>query len=355
MRPIITDFGTFHLFGTEITPRIYGYGLMLVLGFLLAVFIAQWRARRAGEDPEHVSRCGILALIGGVVGARLAYVIENPAQFFSRGDADFAAMANITSGGLIYYGGVVLATLLVLGYLLVKKLPVRRFLDIVAVSMMIGLAFGRAGCFLNGCCYGGRADRDWPLAMEFPMYAPPLLNFADGDNPYSEGTTRPTPPYADQMTRGQIRPDPALVDEEGRLIPPSQFNDRQIAIAQASHSHPVKPAQLLGLINAMLIAGVLWAFYRLRTREGQVFGLLIVLYPITRFVLESIRADNPHNLAQLVLTHNQKTSLATIVAGVIFLVVLKFRPASAGPVLAERANVDAQPAGSSRSGRVGRR
>ncbi|MFP4052319.1 MAG: prolipoprotein diacylglyceryl transferase family protein [Phycisphaerae bacterium] len=459
MRQIIIDFGTFELFGTEFSPKVYGYGLMLVLGFLTGIYLAQWRARRSGESPEHCPQIGILALIGGVVGARLAYIIENWDSFFLAGQADLRGMLNITSGGLIYFGGVVLATLMVLGYLYVKKLPLRRYLDIVAASMMLGLAFGRMGCFLNGCCYGGVCDPKWALAMEFPMYSPPLVKLGDGNSPYSDDTLTPSPPYVAQYHEGRVTPDPRLINplafrkvetDEGRrvslpvLTPPKYFHgrltndqvepyrtqpdlreafvriageDRQISqgdwkqaqqrkdgllrgsetwdqalaadatrdgqlnreefedfyqqrrrwmlrafdrnidgeldaseaaeaneflqadqfeIASHSHSRAIRPAQVLGIVNALLLMGILLAFYRLRRREGQVFALMLMLYPVTRFVLESVRADNPHDITRGVLTHNQVTSIILLSLGALMWIGLRFLPASAGPTAVER-------------------
>ncbi|MFW5839993.1 MAG: prolipoprotein diacylglyceryl transferase, partial [Planctomycetota bacterium] len=155
MHQILFDFGTLELFGLSIPLRVYGYGLMLVLGFLSAILLAQWRARRVGENPEVIAVAGIWALLGGIFGARLAYVIENWDSQFSQEKDLLAAMLDITSGGLIYYGGLGLAALLVTLYLLYKRVPLRRYLDVVAVSLMVGLAFGRMGCLLNGCCWGG--------------------------------------------------------------------------------------------------------------------------------------------------------------------------------------------------------
>jgi len=174
MQRTIIDFGTLDLdvFGWSIPLRIYGYGLMLVLGFLVSLAVAQWRARRAGEDPEHMARVALLALVGGIVGSRVAYIIERWESHFARAEDRFAEMLDVSSGGLIYYGGVLLATAMVVAYLLRKRLPVRRYLDIVAAPLMIGLAFGRAGCTLNGCCYGARCGEHWPLGMRFPMPCP---------------------------------------------------------------------------------------------------------------------------------------------------------------------------------------
>jgi phosphatidylglycerol:prolipoprotein diacylglycerol transferase len=105
MRQILVDFGVLHLFGLSIPLRIYGYGLMMVLGFLSGIALAQWRARKSGESPDAIPALGILALIGGVVGARLAYVIQDWREF-SRAPNPLGAMLDVTSGGLIYFGGV---------------------------------------------------------------------------------------------------------------------------------------------------------------------------------------------------------------------------------------------------------
>lgn len=443
MRQIIFDFGALELLGRTIHLRVPGYGLMVALGFLLAILLARRRAKRCGESPDVLTNCGILALIGGILGSRIAYVIQHWEDFSHLG---LAGILDFTAGGLIYYGGVILATAMVLVYLRARKLSLRRYLDILAVSLMVGLAFGRAGCLLNGCCYGGVAREDWPLAMQFPMYTPPLVKLGDGENPFWEGGGA-TPIYSDQFRRGQVRPHPRLVNSfSSTLLPPVDlhgkldndqlevmFGDRTgardsfvrtagddmlldrdewyasrrkadgflrgsehwseavyfdtsgdgrltfaeawrylgarrrqlvgrfdantdgrldederaeanrwlqkdlYALAMAERSAPVKPAQPLGLINALLLAALLTVFFRLRRWEGQVFALLVIAYPITRFVLESVRADNPHHLLRGVLTHNQYTSLAMIVGGILLYLLWRRLPQSAGPVLAERA------------------
>ena len=328
MQQIIIDFGTVELLGLSFPLRVYGYGLMLVLGFLSGIYLARRRARRVGEDPDVLTRCGLLALVGGIVGARAAFIIEQR-EFYA--NASLAEIFNVTSGGLIYYGGLLLATAAVLAYLRLKHLPARRHLDILAVSIMVGLAFGRAGCTLNGCCFGGRCSDHWALGMRFPMYSKPLLKFDGRENPYSASTHTPSPAFEHQRhIPGELEVDPLLLDSAGRLIPPKDFTARQIQIAEASWSNPVRPAQPLGLINALVIAAILSSFYRLRKREGQVFALMLILYPITRFVLESIRSDEPRKLLAGVLTHNQYTSLAMFAVGVVLWLVFQKLPPSDG-------------------------
>ena len=107
-------------------------------------------------------------------------------------------------------------------------------------------------------------------------------------------------------------------------------------LAEAQRSRPVKPAQALALVNALILAGLLILFTRIRRREGQVFVLLLILYPITRFVEELIRDDNAHDLLSGILTHNQYTSMAILAVGILLWVALGKLPASAGATWLQR-------------------
>lgn len=452
MQQIIVDFGVVDLFGAQVPLRIYGYGLMLVLGFLSSIWLARWRARRGGANPDVISTCGVLALVGGVAGARLAYVIENGRKFFSDPNP-LGAILNVTSGGLIYYGGVAGAMIAILAYLHVKRLPLRRYLDVMAASFMLGLAFGRAGCLLNGCCYGGACSADWPLATRFPMFSRPLLKLDGSPGPFSAGTDSPTPVFSHQWDPNRVPPglDQRLVvhlkardgsdkfyvrtpralhgtldqpqlavtlgpKEEarakfGRLTGGGEWvtadlwakglaqkdgflrgsesweeaaafarvpgrldfaeawaylQDRKaalltrfdadgdgqlarsereaaeeylkadlFALAAAEKSGPVRPAQLLSMVNALVLCGVLTAFYRLRRREGEVILLLLALYPLTRIVEESIRDDNPHDLSKFVFTHNQVVSMLIMLVATVLWMWLRRLPAQAGRAAAQ--------------------
>ncbi len=328
------------LLGYSVSPRVYGYGLMLVCGFALSTLLAQWLARRAGENPTQITQIAILSLVGGIVGSRAAYVIKYPENFVN---GSLLEIVNISSGGLVYYGGLVLAATLVLVYMRIRRLPMRRFLDILSASIMLGLAFGRAGCLLNGCCYGSLARPDWPLSTSFAMYSKPLVKLDGRQNPYSLMTDSPSPVYADQLERGSIFPDASLIlsgpgqaNLIGSLIAPRDFTADQIALAEKTFSHPVKPAQVLGIINGVLLAGLLLVFYRIRRREGQVFALFLICYPITRFILELVRATDPHDISKGIFTHNQYTSVAMLAMGVVMMLSLRFVPASSGATWQQR-------------------
>ena len=353
MQPVIVDFGEINLLGTSIGLRIYGYGLMLVLGFLVGIYLARWRAGRFGESPDAVTTLGLLALVGGVIGSRAAFVFEKWDSQFAWRDNPLPEILNITSGGLIYYGGAALALASMVVYLRRRKMPIRRYLDIVAPSLMVGLAFGRMGCLLNGCCYGGRCQGEYPLAMRFPYATKPLLKPGKGNNMF--GASLPAPTFVHHVALGSERgglgeadlpqwlfrrdPDGQVQrDEQGApmIKMPADLTPEQARQAAGLRSLPVQPAQAFGAVNGFLIAGLLLGFSRLRYREGQVFALMLILYPVTRFVLELIRGDNAHNVFRLQLTHNQYTSAGMAVAGLLMWFILQRLPAAVGPSHQER-------------------
>jgi phosphatidylglycerol:prolipoprotein diacylglycerol transferase len=177
-------------------------------------------------------------------------VIENwptytdPARSFA---ANFVDAINIRSGGLTFYGGLFLAFPACIAYAIYKKVPIRLGMDIIAPCVMVGLAIGRIGCFLNGCCYGAECDANFPLAVHYP--------------PHSNA-------YVDQLARGEIT-------------------------AAATSSLPVHPAQLYSTFTALLIAAILVCYFSLRPPWGRVMALMLMLEGTTRFLLEILRAEPP--------------------------------------------------------------
>src|SRR5687767_12521565 len=114
---------------------VYGYGLMLVIGFLAATQLAKFLAARCRLDGELFVNAAFLALLFGVIGARLSHVVESliaGTGEFTRGTAweNLKAMLNLSSGGLTFYGGFLLATPVLIGYALWKKVPLLKGMDI---------------------------------------------------------------------------------------------------------------------------------------------------------------------------------------------------------------------------------
>lgn len=154
------------------------YGFCLMIGFLSAVWLAMRRAERSGASPDVVLDMSFLSLLFGVSGARIFYVIHYWDEQFATASNKLVAIIDITQGGLEFLGGFLCAAFAASTYAIVKKISLRMYLDILAPSCMWGLAFGRIGCFFNGCCFGGLCvvpgthQASYPWAVQFPYASP---------------------------------------------------------------------------------------------------------------------------------------------------------------------------------------
>lgn len=359
-----------------------GYGLMLTLAFLVSIWWAARRAQRSGANPDVILNCGFVALVAGVVGCRAMYVIHYWDQFRTAGSPLQIALAiiNITRGGLEFYGGLILSLFAVPAWLvLYEKVSLRWYLDIIAPSAMLGLAIGRIGCLLNGCCYGGTCDLPW--AVRFPFGSPASVEQWQRKEPgaglpaellftYPLGVTMPLSRESiaaadDELTRetaaqAALRAELAAIDEtlasaDAGRQPALQAERRRLEarlaetavphidiranmerygltaaqireLARRHPSLPVHPTQIYSTITAGLLALLLSAIYWRRTRDGQVVCLMLLIEPLTRVLLELIRADNPVDQFGH-LTISQTLAIPMVVAGAVGLLVLRKLPA----------------------------
>ena len=231
------------------TFRAASYGFMIACGFLTCLYLLRGRARRMGTDPLALFDAAVFALMGGIIGARVFYVLHHWSSYA----AHPAKIIRLDEGGLTFYGGLIggAAGLLIVIYR--KRLPLLRALDVFASLVPLGHAFGRVGCFLNGCCYG-KLTHSW-AGVRFPQ----VLNKA--------GELIGSPPYLDQLARGLIAP-------------------------TAKVSLPVHPTQLYEIVYELAFFVVLsWVLPR-RRREGDVAWLYGLLYGCARFVNEFFRAGH---------------------------------------------------------------
>lgn len=148
----------FHVFGYPV----HSWGLLLMLGFALAA----WRAAKVGPRlyrivPDAVLDVSLWSLLGGIVGGRIAFVLQN-IPYFAAHPGEIAA---IWTGGMTSYGGFVGGISAGIVVCLIRKISISDMMDLAAVSVPIGYGIGRVGCFLNGCCYGGACDRPWAVNM----------------------------------------------------------------------------------------------------------------------------------------------------------------------------------------------
>lgn len=275
------------------------YFAMLAMGFALATYIgARWLGR-LGHDKEVVIDLGLAMVIAGVVGSRLLHVVADgyfwdyvhlctdPTKVdwhISRGhclhssiqgvwdeargvchprEANCFAWAAFWAGGLTYYGGLIAAVGYAVYFLRRESFPFWKAADMAGFGVALGLAWGRMGCFLAGCCFGTVCDKPW--AARFP-----------GFSPASE----------------------------------SQFRARLLA-SESLPSLPVHPTQLYEALGAFFIAAVGYFVIAPRKRyDGQVFVFFLVTYSVLRTLLELLRNDERGGL--LGLSTSQLISLAII-------------------------------------------
>lgn len=139
---------------------VHSWGLLLMLGFAIAV----WRAAKVGPRlygivPDSVLDVSLWGLLGGIIGGRIGYVLQNIPEFSANPGSIFA----IWTGGMTSFGGFIGgigAGVIVCQF---RKIRISDMMDLAAVSLPIGYGIGRIGCFLNGCCYGGECDLPWAV------------------------------------------------------------------------------------------------------------------------------------------------------------------------------------------------
>ncbi len=156
---------------------IRSYGMMMLLAVVSGTGLAAWRAWRAGLEPDLIYTLAFWTFVPGILGARAFYVIEYwdekywPIYHVHGLQALLGSVVNVAEGGLVVYGSVFGAAVGLVAFVRKYRLPLLRLSDLVAPSLLLGLALGRVGCLLNGCCFGGPSDYPWAVA--FPYSSPP--------------------------------------------------------------------------------------------------------------------------------------------------------------------------------------
>lgn len=309
------------------------YGLMMVIGFLAAVTVIRRLSRRFTPDPQYITNAALYSLIAGVVGARLFFVVHYWEQFQN----DLLGVFAIWRGGLELLGGVVLAIAVIFSYIWYHKLPLRHYLDVLAVGLLFALAFGRIGCFLNGCCYGKPTDLPWGVRFPYGSFAYQSQVRADPDR------ERPEPHlHLPESYFGYLDENNEFVPhlKPKRYLTPQQYKEVTSGPYQCL---PVHPTQLYTSVSAALLGLLLYAFWRraqkaecagvypFLTRPGSVFGLMFVAYGVMRFLIELLRDDNPFEIDHLTIA--QLLGIAMVIFGTALILLLaclqpEKRPAS---------------------------
>lgn len=146
---------------------VYSYGLMLVMGFIVASWLACQQGKRQGLNPDTIFNMLFIAFVSGVAGARIFYVLDN----FSYYAAHPTEIIMLQRGGLAWFGGLMLGTFSAVVYIKVRRLSVYRTLDLIVPFVALAQAIGRIGCLLNGCCFGKHTD----FGLYFPVHQAILI------------------------------------------------------------------------------------------------------------------------------------------------------------------------------------
>ncbi|MDD5669937.1 MAG: prolipoprotein diacylglyceryl transferase [Candidatus Omnitrophica bacterium] len=248
---------------------VYSYGFMLALAFISGALLAEYRARRAGIGKDKIIDLTFYILVSSIAGARLLFVILNW-DYYKQTPGD---ILKIWEGGLVFYGGLISGFITALCFLKAHKISVWLAADVLSAPLALGIAIGRIGCFLNGCCYGV-ISQQWGVC------------FPSTDNP---------PVFAQQLRDG--------------LIPPGSL-----------HSLPVIPSQLYSSAACLIIFFVLLFAEKRKKFDGFSFWLFILLYSVTRFIIEGFRYYESNFLFFGTLTVSQIISIALGVVASGFLV-----------------------------------
>jgi len=236
----------------------------MALAFMVAFGWIFWEAKKRGEDLDHYYNLCLIGLIGGIVGARLVYVVVTWKLFK---DHPFTIL-NLRTGGMVWYGGLIAVALLIWAYTKWKDLNLYNILDLVAAPTILGLGIGRIGCLMSGCCYGKPSSLPW--AIRYP---------------------------------------------ETHVLSPDLIGVR------------VHPSPVYEMIACFAIAGFLAYLQRRKTRDGQVAWSMLLLYGAARFVLEIWRGDELRGfVVPGILSVSQAISIVVVILAAIMLLKLGHRP-----------------------------
>lgn len=291
---------------------LFGYGMMLFVGFSTATWLAARRAESVGINSEVIWDMIMWLLLPGIIGARIIYLLQYGDMVFagkSGAEMLLAAIA-LWDGGIVFYGCVIGGSVGLYFYSRKRDIPLLELADVVAPSLFIGLGFGRIGCFLYGCCYGAACSLPW--AVQFPSDSMTFERFLVRSRSTGE----------------------KLFDANGTLMDVQQLSS--LPPETAITTLPLHPAQLYSSGLAFLLAGLLMWFFRRRPFTGSVIALACILYPVNRFVLEIIRNDEPGRLGTG-LTFSQWLSIGLCVSGCVLMWWLnktRTKPAGTQPVSA---------------------
>lgn len=240
---------------------LYTYGVLLAVAYLVGLQLAMRRAKARGMDPNRAMDLGIAIIIAALVGAKLLLVLVD----FDRFRANPSEIFSIVRSGGVFYGGLIAAVAVAFWYMLRHRMPLWTTCDIFAPGIALGHAIGRLGCLAAGCCYGHPTDLPWAITFTNPAAAANV------------GTPLGVPLHPTQI---------------------------------------YESAAELGILLLLLATE-----RRGRPFAGRTFWAYMLLYGVSRFVIEFFRGD-PRGLVFDVLSTSQFISVLLVPLSVAMLLYL---------------------------------
>jgi phosphatidylglycerol:prolipoprotein diacylglycerol transferase len=262
---------------------VYSYGLMLGISFIVASYLFSREFKRKKMSENAAINITFLALIGGVVGAKLLYIIEEWQYITSLSSGKlFSTDGLFSPQGLTFYGGFILAVIFIYIYTRIKKLAFLKVADAAAPSLAIGYGIARIGCHLSG-------DGDYGMPVsEFASWVPWGTN-------YSNGTLPPSAAF-----RGT-----EIAQKFGGTVPDNTL---------------CHPTPVYEFIIGAIIFYVLWKYRKVFKIDGKLFFLYLILTGAARLLIEFIRL-NPRIF--LGLSEAQLIGIIAIITGTVFFFIKK--------------------------------
>ena len=235
------------------------YAIFILLGVVAAVALVRWLAVRRGLDPGFPLDVAPWLVLGGIVGARLYYLLLRFDYFAARPEEAF----NLRLGGLSIHGAMVVGTGILAWFCWRHRQPFWRWADVIVPGLALAQAIGRWGNWANQEAFGRPTSLPWGVAID-PEHRPSI--------------------YAD-----------------------------------ATYFHPTFLYEsLVNLVNAVVLSWLVLNAPRLRLRDGDVLGVYLIIYGVARFVIESARTDSLY-IGPFPAAHWLSVALVLIGAGIIVL------------------------------------
>ncbi len=247
MFPRLIDYGHFVL------PT---YGVMAALGLICGLLLIVHLGRRQGLDPDKLWNLGIIAVLSGIIGAKVLFIL-NELGYYREHPGELFSLSTLQAGG-VWSGGVVLALIMCIWYMRRNQMPILRTCDVFAPGLALGHAFGRVGCFAAGCCYGRPTHVPWAVTFHNPLAAEIV------------GTPLGVP------------------------LHPTQLYEMVVELA-----------------NCIFLV---WLIKR-KKFEGEILGSYLIIYGIARYFIEFFRGDPGRGQVLGFMTTTQLIALLLVVGG----------------------------------------